>query len=146
MVDVAALQRAALQRAAREVFADTPVRFAYLFGSQASGRPRPDSDVDVAVWLDPDTPPGERWELSLRLPELLERASDVGPIEAIVILNDAPLVLAGRVLRNCAVIYGIEEPARVRYETRTRSEALDFDLVLERLNEELLRATAEGKR
>ncbi len=30
------------------------VGFAYLFGSQARGEARPDSDVDVAVWLAAD--------------------------------------------------------------------------------------------
>lgn len=38
-------------RAANDAFVPQ-VRFAYLFGSRAQGRERPDSDIDVAVVLD----------------------------------------------------------------------------------------------
>ena len=114
---------AALQRAAGGAFANKPVHFAYLFGSPVSGRPRPDSDVDIAIWLNPDTPRDHRRELSLQLADVMERASGEGPIEALLVLNDAPLVLAGRVLSDCVVIYSADESARVRYEMRTRTEA-----------------------
>jgi predicted nucleotidyltransferase len=44
---------ARLREAAELVFDQSPVCFAYLFGSAATGRDRPDSDIDVAVYLDP---------------------------------------------------------------------------------------------
>ena len=70
------------------------VLFSLLFGSRADGSPRPDSDLDVAVYLDPRLTPKQRWESRLKL----QAALDVlGPVE-LVILNDAPPLLAHRAL------------------------------------------------
>lgn len=45
-----------LRVALETVCRDLPVRLVVLFGSQAQGRARPDSDVDIGVWFsgDPD--------------------------------------------------------------------------------------------
>ena len=66
---------------------ELPVRLVVLFGSQADGRARPDSDVDVAVQL---TPNG-RWDHAFRVAglveELVRREVDV------VVLNEAGATL-----------------------------------------------------
>ncbi|MGH8895964.1 MAG: nucleotidyltransferase domain-containing protein [Egibacteraceae bacterium] len=46
---------------AADAFGPFPVRFAYFFGSQVAGRPRPDSDVDVAILAD-DAVPEEAYD------------------------------------------------------------------------------------
>ena len=66
------------------------VRFALLFGSRATGHPRPDSDWDVAVYLDDALPPQQRFRLRLDLAGALD--ADVS------VLNDAPPLLAHRAL------------------------------------------------
>ena len=40
-----------LRAALGEICPDLPVRLVVLFGSQADGRARPDSDVDIGVWF-----------------------------------------------------------------------------------------------
>ncbi|HXF71372.1 MAG TPA: nucleotidyltransferase domain-containing protein [Actinomycetota bacterium] len=132
-----------LRRAAPAAFEDSGVVFAYLFGSRATGRARPDSDVDVAVYL--DRAPADPLAEALALAGRLEEASGVGGIE-VVVMNDAPLPLVGRILRERIVLYCRDEPARVAFESRAFREFLDFDLHARELDRELLRRHAEGRR
>lgn len=134
-----------LREAATAVLTGEPVAAAYLFGSRARGDGRPDSDADVAVLLDGTVPPDDRLDLSLRLAGALSRAVrlDVHPL---VVLDDAPLRLQGRVLRDGVVIFVSDDAARVRYETTTRSRAADYEVVAQRLDRELLAAHARGDR
>lgn len=72
---------------------------AYLFGSFAEGRSHAESDVDVGVLLDRRVYPSaaERFEVRVRLAADLEHA--LAPRHAdVVILNDAPPVLAARIV------------------------------------------------
>src|SRR5690349_7830447 len=75
-----------------EVFKDTPVLVAYLFGSWATGRARPSSDRDIAVLLEPQLSSAERGRWRLRL---IGELSDFYRTNAIdlVVLNDAPPLL-----------------------------------------------------
>ena len=72
---------------------------AYLFGSEARGEAQPHSDIDVAVYIDEklagDPPFGYAAELTSVLMAALGR-NDVD----VVVLNDAPPLLYGRVLRD----------------------------------------------
>ncbi|MDP2623974.1 MAG: hypothetical protein Q8Q29_09265 [Actinomycetota bacterium] len=72
----------------------------------------------------------------------LEKAAALGRLVEVVILNEAPLPLAGRVVREGRIIYSANEPARVRYESRTFREFTDFDREARLLDEELIRAHA----
>ncbi len=132
-----------LREASPAAFAGVPVVFAYLFGSEARGEARPGSDVDVAVFLNPA--PGDRMSLALDLAGRLEMASGVPNIE-VVVLNDAPIALGGRAIRERRVIFSADEAARVEYESRTLREFFDFQIHAEALDRELLRRTAEGRR
>lgn len=59
------------------------------------GRSRPDSDVDVAVHLDPAGSPEDALAAALRLAARLEETSRIGGIE-VVVLNEALLPLRRR--------------------------------------------------
>lgn len=137
---------AALRRGAPDAFEGEGVQFAYLFGSQATGRARPDSDIDVAVHLDLRSPASASLDTSLRLARKLESAAGMGPIEALVVLNEAPLRLTGRVLRDRLIVYSADEPARVRYESETLRRFLDFNLHAEPLARQRLAAIAGHRR
>ena len=50
----------------REALDSYQVAAAYLFGSQARGRPGPLSDVDLAVWASPDLDARQRFARRLR--------------------------------------------------------------------------------
>jgi predicted nucleotidyltransferase len=131
-----------LREAAGRVLAGEPVLFGYLFGSRATGRTHHGSDVDVAIYLDPSVPPERYLDLALRLASKLGSGASLGDVE-VVILNEASLPLAGRAVRERAVIYSRDEPARVRYEGKTLTEFLDFEIHAGPMATELLRRMAE---
>jgi len=88
---------------------------AYLFGSHATGKARPQSDVDVAVLLS-QTDGFERFERRLRLMRDVEEA--IGRRADVVILNDAPPLLTHRVLKEGNLIFEHDQAARVEFEVR----------------------------
>lgn len=130
-----------LRESATAILEGEPVVFAYLFGSQATGQAHPRSDVDVAVMLEEGMPENEHLETGLRLARRLAEASGLGRIE-VVILNDAPLPLVGRAISTRKVIYSMDEPARVEFESRRYREFLDFQIHAEPLARALLRRAA----
>lgn len=124
-------------------FADEPVAFAYLFGSHAVGTATDRSDVDVAVHLAPGTRV-DTLDLRLRVAARLERLAGVGPVEVIV-LDEAPLTLAGRVREHGRLIYCRDHVQRVRYESRIGRMYHDFQIHEERSARERLVRLATGR-
>jgi predicted nucleotidyltransferase len=106
------------------------VSFAYLFGSRAGGKPqpRPDSDVDVAVWL--DTPPSRLTDEAIRLSGEMSR--ELGLTVDVVDLNRAPILLRDQVFRKGRLVFERDRPQRVRFESRTLVEGIDFERVRKR--------------
>lgn len=131
-----------LRDAAPAAFAGEPVAFAYLFGSHATGRARPDSDIDVAVVLSDSG--ADPLEASLRLPSKLERASGLTRIE-VVVLDGAPLPVKGRAVTEGRLIFSADEPARVRFEGATQREFFDFEIHAAAMRRDYLRNVAEGR-
>lgn len=99
----------------------------YLFGSVARGSDRSESDIDVAVLLD-HTPLPHLSGLRFTLEGDLERA--VGRRVDLVILNDAPVDLRARVLRDGELLLDRAPSARIAFEVRTRNEAFDLAPIL----------------
>ena len=86
-------------------------RFAFIHGSRVLGRARPDSDLDVAAWWGAGAPAS--WEVDLPI--------GVG----LVVLDSAPLWLAGRIAQEGRVLFDDDPPARVRWQADTRLRYLD---------------------
>src|SRR3972149_387550 len=103
-----------------------PVVSASLFGSVAEGRAGPASDVDVAVYLETDVTSERYLDLSLELAGTLSEASGVGGVEGLV-LNEAPLPIKGRVVRQRIVLFSRDEPARGGLSGRTPPRVFDFE-------------------
>ena len=101
---------------------DENVVFAYLFGGVASSRPTPLSDLDIAVSVR-NTDKLDEYRLAL-----FDRVTDaLGTSELdLVILNTAPLSLAGRILQNRRVLVDKEPFRRHAYESLTLREFFDF--------------------
>ena len=88
-------------------------RFALLHGSRADerGRPRPDSDFDVGAWWGDDPP--DAWDVEL-------------PAEVdLVVLDRAPLWLAGRIAQYGSLLFDDDPSHRVAWQADTRLRYLD---------------------
>jgi predicted nucleotidyltransferase len=101
---------------------DTRVVFAYLFGSAARRELTPLSDVDVAVFL--DNPSGS---VRARL-EILDSVSRWLRTDRVdlVVLNNAPVALAGRILHEREVLADRRPPVRHEFESLTLRMFHDF--------------------
>lgn len=108
---------------------DRDVVFAYIFGSRATGHAGAASDVDVALRLRSGV---DAFEARLRLLGELQRALGTDAVDLIV-LDEAPLSLAGRVLTTRRVIVDRDPYARHRYESLTARMFADFRIREHRL-------------
>lgn len=97
---------------------------AYVFGSQAQGLARPQSDIDLAVLLaegmDRSARFEKRLELMAALPAFSRRAIDV------IILNDAPPLLCHQALSQGRLVFERSAAERIQFEIR--ADKIFFDL------------------
>lgn len=96
--------------------------FAYLFGSQASGRTHPRSDVDVAVWLR-EPYDRESFRPLLGVIGALTSALHRDDID-VVILNEAGLRVAFQALHG-QLLFSRDEDVRIRAEAAIMSRYHD---------------------
>lgn len=94
-----------------DVLRSVGARFAVVHGSRASGTARPDSDLDVGAWWG-EHPPAS-WEV------------DVPPGVDLVVLDTAPLWLAGRIAQEGRLLFDDDPRARVQWQADTRLRYLD---------------------
>lgn len=107
--------------------------FAYVHGSRATGEERPDSDLDVAAYFGEPVP--SSWEV------LLPAGVDL------LVLDTAPLYLAGRVALFGRLLFDDDPPARVAWEADTRTIYLDERPYIEQMAAEYLASLAgRGRR
>jgi predicted nucleotidyltransferase len=123
-------------------FAGRPeVSAVYLFGSQAKGTTTKNSDIDVAVLLEPgfDLKAHSMYRIGLmvELEQLCRRPVDV------VILNQASLVLRNQVLKYGRLVYERDHSQRVAFEVYSRQAYYDFKPILALLHRALVRQIRE---
>lgn len=104
------------------------VLFAYVFGGRGAGHPTPLSDVDVAVYLAEEADP-----LETRLEVLAKVTAHLRTDEVdVVVLNNAPTALLGRVLGTRRVLVDRDPFRRHRFESRSLREFFDFRVLEQR--------------
>ncbi len=114
----------ALQKLSEILQQDERVAFSYLFGSVSRKDYTPLSDIDIAVYLSKDV---EHFQQDIRL-DLIGKAMDVlgnRPFD-LIILNSAPISLAGRIVQHRTVLSEREPFVRHAYESLTMREFWDF--------------------
>lgn len=128
-----------LRSAAAACFAPHGILAAYAHGSRVSGRPRPESDLDVGYYPLPGARP-----LTLRdemvLAAQLSQAVGVGV--DLRNLAEAPLELRGAVLEDGVRIYASDEVLRVDLEADLLARYHDYKEVFRRMHEERLAGLA----
>lgn len=106
-------------------------RFGFVHGSRVIGPVRPESDLDVAAWWGTTVRP-QPWEV------------DVPPGVDLLVLDDAPLELAGRVAVGGRLLFEDDPPARVEWQARTRLVYFDEEWRQGWLTDVFLEAHARG--
>ena len=99
---------------------DSNIIFAYLFGGLLKSRRNPLSDVDLGIYV--------KSTRGLDYLNLFNKISQVLGTDEIdlVVLNSAPISLAGRILQNRKVLTDKNPFLRHRYESRVLREFFDF--------------------
>lgn len=116
-------------RILKRLLEDLPgLELAFLFGSRASDRARPDSDLDLAVLLDHPLPA----DVKLRLTETV--AGTFGCAVDVIDLFGVPEPITGEVLRGQRLIGSDEAHARLMSRHLTNVE--DFLPLRQRLLDE----------
>jgi predicted nucleotidyltransferase len=103
-----------------EILANFPsILVMYLFGSHASGKPRGDSDVDIAVFTDGSETPTMDLELGVFLQHRLKR-----PINVVILQKVSP-ILQHEILRKKGRIFEKSRACRAFLENQSFRAYLD---------------------
>lgn len=140
---VPAIDDAALERLAGALDRDGVVA-AMLIGSQARGTAGPLSDVDIAVWHDPNLDSRGRFDLQLHLASDAGGALGTDEID-VVMLNHAPPLLQHRSIRDGRRLVERDHEERVRLETRAVLDYLDTAPLRAELGRGVRRRMEEGR-
>jgi predicted nucleotidyltransferase len=116
---------------------------AYVFGSFAEGRSHRESDIDLGALIDrslfPDA--AARFKVGVRLSAFLSNLLKDRPADVIV-LNDAPPGLAGRIAREGHRVYCTDEEAAHAFVRDAQLRAADMEPFLRRMRKIKLEALA----
>ena len=115
-----------------------------MFGSVATGRARPDSDIDIAVLLDSKVQPSQFLEYRLELMADLGSALRRFNVD-VVVLNEATPLLAHRVLSQGKLVFERSASARVRFQVQTASRYLDLIPMFETHIRYLKKSVRQGR-
>ena len=101
------------------------VLFAYVFGSLGTDRATPQSDVDIAVYLDPDAG-RDSFDTRLLLYGELSRAMKRDRIDLVVLNTARNMVLLYDILTRGTLVYDRAPELRKNWEQQTLHMAIDF--------------------
>ena len=114
-----------------DVLREAGAKFAFVHGSRIQGTARPDSDIDIAAWWAVRTPAS----FEVLLP----------PGVDLMVLNQAPLELAGRVAMEGQLLFDDDPSARVHWLAQTRKIYADERPRIERSHREFRESLLRGR-
>lgn len=112
----------------KEIFKDYPyVAAAYLFGSYATGKQGPMSDIDIAVLLKKPHPEGlQLIHAEDALSYRIEKALGIGEVD-LINMNRQGLIFQYNVLRTGKLIYDGDTDFRIKFISKIISDYCDFE-------------------
>ncbi len=119
------------------------VDVAYLFGSRARGNFTEESDFDFAILLSKEF--DDPYDLVRLIHDLAVALGVKDEKINMVILNDASLELAYKVISEGIIIYERNVEKRVDFEVNTLKFYLDFKPVLDQMHKLLIEEYMHGK-
>lgn len=119
------------------------VQFAYLFGSQATGKISPMSDVDFALGFNDELSAWDRLQSRVRVMALFSEVLQRNDID-VADLNEADEVLRYQVLRHGRLIFCREKAEQVEFFVRTLREYFDTEPLREIFLESMKEQIREG--
>lgn len=121
------------------------VKFAYLYGSYATGLANEDSDIDIAIMLKEDQVTKQSLmseiEISLLLEEIINNEKEID----VHFLNDAPIYFLNEAVTKGIPLFAASEPERNTFEARVIMEYLDFKPVYDLYDSYRLQRTKRGE-
>lgn len=116
-----------------------PVKLAYLYGSQVSGKTHQKSDVDVAVVLAPASVITE-YELGNKLEAALENSK----VDVRIIDFDSPAVFLRNILKDGQVILAKDDSERVKFEVYAMKKYYDSEHLRQFMTAKMYQSIKEG--
>ena len=108
-----------------DVFRDTQVLFAYLYGSYAVDQAHPLSDLDIGIYV-LRLSQREKLDLEMTLALKIDKKLKQGPASDVRIINSLPLAVVGKIITEGVLIYCRDDEAWIDYETMIRCAYFDF--------------------
>lgn len=114
-----------MHRVSEGIFSRYPVLFAYVYGSFANDTVHPFSDLDIGIYLHPESLK-QSLETELDLALEIDKALDHVVETDVRAINNLPLVFTGQILTEGILVYSRDESARVDFEVLVRKKYFDF--------------------
>lgn len=117
-----------------KIFAKYKVDFAYLFGSQTTGKAIKNSDIDIAIMLPDNIDAKKRFDIRCKIISQLSRSLENKEVE-VAILNDTKSILFKFIVtKEGKLIYEKNHEKRFLFEMKTIREYCDFAPFIEKYN------------
>ncbi|MBU1987772.1 MAG: nucleotidyltransferase domain-containing protein [Patescibacteria group bacterium] len=114
------------QQKLKQIFKKYNIIFAYVFGSQASGKTGKMSDIDIAVYFSEQTSKQDRFDNKHKLMAEFSNFFKKEDID-VVALNDSYPLLSHRILKYGKLIYCKDIKKEKEYEDKAIGEYLDWE-------------------
>lgn len=125
----------------QKLFTRYSVRFAYLFGSRATGEGKiAASDYDIAVFFGVGTP-RSRFAMRLKLMEELQNILAPVRVDLLVLDDICSIALRYEIINTGRLIYKKDESRRIDFEFRAIHEYEDFAPFLHAYNQMYIKHT-----
>ncbi|MBC7343587.1 MAG: nucleotidyltransferase domain-containing protein [Clostridia bacterium] len=132
----------AIELIARYLEKQDDIVAAYLFGSQARGTQRDESDIDVAVLFSSEGDKLARFDRRLEIIIALERA--LGKKVDVIDIQAAPLLLQHHILLDGRLLVDKQPQRRVDFEVASRRQYFDLKPLLQRRNARMIARILEA--